>query len=277
MIDGELKDRIQWVGKTNPLDWPITQELSGVEFKQADPQGGVRPIMPGGDVRWGEIIPAGWEGPIRYSVCLGRYIGARPVMACALEFYTGKSWTGAPLNTMYREWFSPGKGFGPLEELGNVVAGETLLFMLVAGSLRLKDTSDQPGPDSVQERSNIIRVTFTPNGVALALPPEGVGVPPPTSGGGSTGGTTGGGGTELPSTTAALAMLLQRVQALEDQNLGNRLADAEGKIGHLQQDLDQTQVDVANALTTIPNATAPASARIFGVRVDVPSVPLIRR
>jgi hypothetical protein len=72
-------------------------------------------------------------------------------------------------------------------------------------------------------------------------------------------------------------MLLQRIQALEDQNLGNRLADVEGKIEHLQQDLDQTQGDVANALTSIPNATAPASARIFGVKVDVPSVPLIRR
>ena len=67
-------------------------------------------------------------------------------MACALEFYTGKHWTGAPLHLQYNDWFSVGKGFGPLEGLGNVVPGEELLFMLVAGSLRLKDTSDQPGP-----------------------------------------------------------------------------------------------------------------------------------
>lgn len=270
--DGVAPSAIQWVGKTNPLDWPATQDLLGVEFRNADPQGGVRPILPGGDdsVRWPDIIPDGWDGPIRYAICLGRKIRGVWTMACALEFYTGKHWTGAPLHLQYNDWFSVGKGFGPLEGLGNVVPGEELLFMLVAGSLRLKDTSDQPGPDSVRERSNIIRVTFTVDGVALALPPEGgsgpvVVTPPP-------------GPTPTPVPTdveARLRRLEDDMKALLEANLVNRVGDLAEAQALIAAKADHA-VGVAQAAydRPVPTKTKPTSATIFGLKIPIPSVPL---
>lgn len=160
----------------NVADWPIVTSLTGVEFRDADPQGGVRPIA---DIPWPDITPAGWDGPITHAIWLGRKIDGVWHIACALEFYRGKDWTGAPLHKQYADWFSPGKGFGELEGLGNVQSGEPIAFMLTHGSQRLKDTSTQQGPRSRQERSNVIVVTFTANGIVTPVVPPSV-IPPPT-------------------------------------------------------------------------------------------------
>ena len=162
----------------NVTDWPVTCELRGVEFSSTK---GVAPI---GSIPWGEITPAGWDGPITHSLWLGRLIGGVWHIACALEFYKGKVWTGAPLDSEYTNWFNVGKGFGELETQPNVVTGEKVAFMVTAGSQRLKDTSTQPGPKSVQERSNVIVVDFVPNGVkgvgGVFVPPPVVDPPAPT-------------------------------------------------------------------------------------------------
>lgn len=152
----------------NVADWPVVTTLEGVEFKDADPQGGVRPILSA--MPWPGIVPAGWDGPITFAIWLGRIVGGVWHIGCALEFYDGKVWTGAPLQRGYNDWFSVGKGFGELEGLPNPTPGEPLLFMVTHGSQRLKDTSTQPGPKSRQERSNAIIVPFVVNGVQMPTP-----------------------------------------------------------------------------------------------------------
>lgn len=151
----------------NVSDWPVVTSLTGVEFRDADPAGGVRPIA---DIPWPDVTPQGWDGPITHCIWLGRQINGVWHIACALEFYRGKVWTGAPLHRQYNDWFSIGKGFGELEGLPNVQIGEKIAFMLTPGSQRLKDTSTQPGQKSRQERSNVIVVTFNPNAIVQADP-----------------------------------------------------------------------------------------------------------
>lgn len=160
----DLRGAVYHAGSPNVADWPITARLEGVEFRDVHPgDGGVRPLV---SVPWGEVVPDGWDGPVTHSLWIFRQIGGRWHGACVLEFFRGKAWTGAPLNRFYAEWVNPGKGYGELEQLGNVRPGELVGFMVTAGSHRLKDTSRQNNaPRSVRERSNVIAVPFAASGL----------------------------------------------------------------------------------------------------------------
>lgn len=161
------------INAPNPFSWSVTVDLVAIHHTE----NGVSAI-PGAD-KWPDVTPIGWAGPIHYCVWLfrknpatGRWLGS-----AFLEFYRGKSWTGAPLHRHYIEWLGgQGKGYGPLENFPNVASGEKVAFMLTAGSQRLKDTSTQPGPKSPRERSNLALVTFYPHGL---LPVEFETEPPP--------------------------------------------------------------------------------------------------
>lgn len=170
MTDGINAHEVVWHGVPNPADWPITKRLDGVEFSDRDETTGVRPIT-NADT-WPGVIPAGWDGPVTYSLWLIRRIGSRWHGSCAIEFFQGRYWTGAPLGRYYSDWYSPDReSFGPLRSLPNVVESELIAFMVAAGSHRLKDTSVQPGQQSVRERSPIIVLPYTANGVVRAAAP----------------------------------------------------------------------------------------------------------
>lgn len=275
MVDGINPGSIVWIGPHSPLDWPATQDLAGVEFKQADPAGGVRPLLPDGGVRWGDITPTGWDGPIRYAICpIRRHPTTRQWYAtCALEFYQGKQWTGAPLDSGWQNWVDRGKGFDPMDAFPNVVPGEELGFFLVAGSLRLKDTSTSGGaiPLSVRERSVIVRVTFTPNGVALALPPEGgsgpvvIGTPPPTGGTGQT---------PPPASGGTDPVVLQRLADLELQVAGLISREAAHDFDVQRAEAAARAAQAQIALLKIPTKTVAKTFRVFGVTMTVPSLSL---
>lgn len=152
---------------TQVADWQIATSLDAVEFRDADPAGGVRPIF---RMPWGEYTPDGWDGPITYSIYLFRKIDGKWHGACFLEFYRGKEWTGAPLHRQYLDWVNPGKGYGEMERLGNVQVGEHIAFMVTAGSQRLKNTAQQKNqPNSPRQRSNVIVVTYSTSGTATPL------------------------------------------------------------------------------------------------------------
>lgn len=157
---------VVWHGAPNPGPWPVTRRLDGVEFDDSGPDRGVRPLTDAGS--WPDVTPTGWEGPIRYSLWLLRNIGGTWHGACCLEFFSGKIWTGAPLGQYYSDWINPGKGYGPMEALGNVTPGERIGFLVAAGSHRKKDTSTQPGITSPRERSRIIVVSYVGRGVQMA-------------------------------------------------------------------------------------------------------------
>lgn len=262
----------------NVAAWPIATELQGVEFKDADPQGGVRPILSA--MPWAGIIPTGWDGPITFAIWLGRQIGGVWHLACALEFYEGKFWTGAPLHKQYNDWLSVGKGFGELEGLPNPVPGERLAFMVTAGSQRLKDTSSQPGPKSVQQRSNVIVVPFQVNAVVLSEAGTQVPSPvpqlPPTSTGENTGGSTqvGPAFAELSAQVAALVAVdanqADQITALQTETATLRKAalDQNAVIGSLN-----TLVGVlAGEVSALKAVKVPTYAEInlFGRTIRVP-------
>ena len=155
---------VVWHQCPNPGAWPITKRLDGVEFSDRDTTTGVRPLTDAQS--WPEVTPTGWAGPITYSIWLLRRHQGVWHGACLLEFFRGKDWTGAPLSHYYSDWVNTDKDYGVMNDLGNVQDGETIGFMLSAGSFRFKNTATQPGQRSPLERTRIIVVPFQRNGYA---------------------------------------------------------------------------------------------------------------
>lgn len=162
-------------GSPDIRTWPITVDLVGVEFKAGtrdDSECGVRPI--GNMAKWPDVIPPGWDGPIYF--CLWIFVKVRNVWhgAGVMEFYRGKTWTGAPPVTQWGDWFY-GDAWGSELRDARPQYGTEVAFMVASGSQRLKDVI------GVRGRSQVMRVTLAKEGVSMGMvPTEPEPVPIPT-------------------------------------------------------------------------------------------------
>jgi hypothetical protein len=108
---------------------------------------------------WPNVVPPGWEGPLQYTVWLFRKVNGAWVASAFIQMWQDRNGVGdAPsdysVNWYYAQRWAPLYGSGPL------VPGETIGFMLTSGNQR-----DNTGPNTVQERSNIVTLPTTDNGV----------------------------------------------------------------------------------------------------------------
>lgn len=149
----------QIVNAPDVQSWPVGATIQRVEFD------GERTMVVFdrmyGPNRWPDVTPAGWDGPIQYTVWLFRFIEHRWVGSAFIEFWHGREWTGyvgdpdVP-SVWHRNWYydarwSPLYGSGPIQPL------EKIGLMVTSG-----DARDKKGPywssqhPDVGERSNIV-------------------------------------------------------------------------------------------------------------------------
>jgi hypothetical protein len=150
-------------------DWPATTAITAlrtsvngldVEFSARDGSA------------WPDVTPAGWDGPVYYTVWLGARLPDGVHLAAALNVYRGQA---------------PGSGAGDVTELGQyatnlwyldpalkahaVTDGETLYLMVTAGGWR-----GVKAP-TVQARSNVVAFRASRAALSIAFA-AGAGDPP---------------------------------------------------------------------------------------------------
>lgn len=111
---------------------------------------------------WPDIVPAGWTGPVYFTIYIGAKFGGDVRMAASLNVYRGQTAVGGDVTNL--TWQpdprrAPGQYANNLYYLNpalgehTAVEGETLYLMVVAGGWRgIKALS-------VSERSNIVAFT----------------------------------------------------------------------------------------------------------------------
>lgn len=145
------------------MSWPITCGITGISL---EPVRGVVPMIKGLE-NWPSFVPAGWGGPISWTLWAGFKVNGRWTMAGFMQFWQGdgpRTDTGAhPLepapgksvenwrgNWAYDGRWAPLNGFVPTQ-------GTLMAFMATSGDAR----GDIP---SKQERTQIVTVTLNPQG-----------------------------------------------------------------------------------------------------------------
>lgn len=172
---------IRWQG-TDVGGWPATVELNGITFKPGD---GVFPDYDTAEAnrRWPDITPAGWDGPIQFTLHAIVNVGGQWHGGGYILFWRGRTNTGANwlelapdrtdgLDNWRANWadtrFGPSHGYIPK-------AGDEVGFCLSAGGNRMREAT------SVQERTPIVRLPLALNGswVRPSAPEGPVVVEPP--------------------------------------------------------------------------------------------------
>lgn len=139
--------------------WPATTTITSLSTSAQGLEGTFSKRT---GIDWPDIIPAGWTGPVYYTVWLGTRLADGVHLAAALNVYRGQSGAGAGDVTNITQysrnlWYlDPALGAHVTQE------GETLYLMLTAGGLRGTNAV------SVPERSNI--VAFTASSVPRTFP-----------------------------------------------------------------------------------------------------------
>lgn len=167
-------------GGADVRSWPVTTTITALSTSAQ----GIEPLFTKRQTPdWHDVIPAGWTGPVYYTVWLGARLPDGVHLAASLNVYRGQLGSGAGDVTNIAQysqnlWYLD----GGLK--GHVVAeGEPLYLMVTAGGLRGASAI------SVQERSNVVAFqassqprTFmfsAPPPVVTPAPPPVI-VPPPT-------------------------------------------------------------------------------------------------
>jgi hypothetical protein len=151
-------------------DWPATTTIDAaifqptalhLDFSKKD-----------GDARWPDVKPAGWDGPIEYTVWFGAMVNGRCHLAASINWWHGERDENSgpvltaghyPANLWYLD-----------STLGQhaPAAGEPIFVMVSAGAARGVTAF------TVAERSNIIQVPFGASYTAPSQTPTPVPQPP---------------------------------------------------------------------------------------------------
>ena len=158
----------------DPLSRPITTGISQLDFLS----NGVRVSFSkkDGGLRWPDVTPPGWSGPLQYTLWLFLNISGQWYGSGIIQFWYGLDASGGnvtvddqiALNWVYDSRWGAMAGHQP-------APGETVGFMVSAGNQRGQDDK------IVAERSNIVTVPF-PAGVpqTIHFDSEPIPVPEPT-------------------------------------------------------------------------------------------------
>ena len=132
-------------------NWPVTTRIRVLDFRadglfvDFDKKEG-----PG---RWPDVTPAGWDGPIQYTMWMVVNIGGRWYTSGGVEYWHGLARQGGPPSRFTSNWYYSPEVWGLLATHQPAV-GEQVGFFVTAGDQRAKDVR------GVTERSNVVMVSF---------------------------------------------------------------------------------------------------------------------
>jgi hypothetical protein len=157
---------------TNLADWPVTTEITDVEFQYMGSDGvHVEFSKQDGAGSWPDVTPPGWTGSLEYTLGIAEYIDGQWYGSAAIEFWRGLASAGGNVAEdivtlgqcaafgmgsscqVAKNWYYDSRwgnlaGYQP-------ATGEMIGVFVVAGNLRgVTDGSQSP----VQERSNVVLV-----------------------------------------------------------------------------------------------------------------------
>jgi len=143
----------QIVNAPDVRTWPITTAITQVIFDGTTTR--VVFDKQDGPDRWPDVTPAGWSGPLQYTLWLFRQLNGVWVGSAFVQFWHGRAASGDPRDpdvpSRYRaNWFYAAR-WTPIFGSGLIVPGERIGFLVTSGNGR-----DSVGPFSVRERSNVV-------------------------------------------------------------------------------------------------------------------------
>lgn len=122
------------------IDWQSTGVF--VDFTKRDGAG-----------RWPDVIPAGFTGPIEYTLWLFLKIGGQWYGSGVIQFWNGLDRNGGPPSGVAINWFYDSR-WGPMQGY-QPAPGESVGMMVSAGNAR-----GETGVSSVKERSQVVLIPF---------------------------------------------------------------------------------------------------------------------
>lgn len=160
------------VGGAEVRGWPVTTTITAFS---TSPQGIEVLFSKRQGSDWPDVIPAGWVGPVYYTVWLGTRLPDRVHLAASLNVYRGQLGAGAGDVTNIGQYSQNLWYLDDGLKTHVVSEGETLYLMVTAGGLRGANAV------SVQERSNVVAFTASsmPRSFSYAVVPPPIVTPPP--------------------------------------------------------------------------------------------------
>ncbi len=80
---------------TDLADWPVTTEITVVEFQYKGGDGiHVEFSKRDGSGSWPDITPPGWDGPLEYTMGIAEFIGGKCYASAGIQFWRGPEASG---------------------------------------------------------------------------------------------------------------------------------------------------------------------------------------
>ena len=136
----------------NPTNWAVTTNLQRLDLMPS----GAHPVFDK-QSSWPEVVPPGWSGGLQYTLWIVLKINGQWHASGCIEFWRGLYENGGPVSQYAMNWYydpirwAPMSGYQP-------APGEQVGFFVTSGDAR------NNGPNSVNERSNVVLVAFPGNG-----------------------------------------------------------------------------------------------------------------
>ena len=122
-----------------------------------------------GPDRWPDQTPAGWDGPLQYTIWLFLQVNGEWVGSAFIQMWHGRDGSGTtsdPRAVGVSPALVYGSRWSPMQVHGPIRPGELIGFMVTAGNAR-----DSVGP-VLQERSNLVCFPATDNGSVSSSRPR---------------------------------------------------------------------------------------------------------
>lgn len=145
--------------------WPATATITQLSFRDGVTR--VEFTRKNGPNRWPDVTPAGWDGPLQYTLWLFVRINRTWTGSGFIQFWHERDGTGDAsvpvLPAFAKNWYYAER-WAPIFGHGDIQPGEQIGFMVTSGNAR-----DSVGPYGPQERSNVVVIAAT-NGGTFEFP-----------------------------------------------------------------------------------------------------------
>ena len=132
----------------NPTAWAVTTTLQRLDLMPS----GAHPVFDK-QGSWPEVVPPGWSGGLQYTLWIVLKINGQWHASGCIEFWRGLYENGGPVSQYAMNWYYDPIRWAPMS--GHQPSpGEQVGFFVTAGDAR------NNGPNSVNERSNVVMVSF---------------------------------------------------------------------------------------------------------------------
>ncbi len=171
MTDGIDLATVQIHNSHDVRSWPATATLERLEFRRTGVH--VEHSKRLGEGCWPNFRPPGWDGDLQYTLWIFLLLdGAWHGSGC-IEFWQSCDENGGPPDEFAKNWYYDPNRWAPMTGHQPVI-GESVGFMVSAGDAR------NSGAQSVQERSQIVRMDFPVRGATWVRPADVDPAPAPT-------------------------------------------------------------------------------------------------